>query len=62
MRALPGFIVCPACLGPLIGGPAPGGTEPSAWYHCLACSLYYPVVDGLPMLLAARASPDPASL
>ena len=43
-------LACPACYGALL--PAP------AHLLCAACSRRYPVIDGIPVLIPARAEID----
>jgi uncharacterized protein YbaR (Trm112 family) len=43
------LVACPSCKGQLV--PSRGALA------CVACSLAYPVEDGVPVLLAERARP-----
>jgi uncharacterized protein YbaR (Trm112 family) len=43
------LVVCPVCHAPL--------TLTDAGIACTGCARIFPVVDGLPVLLAARATP-----
>jgi len=42
-------LACPACLGKL--------RLEAARLLCTACTRAYPIVDGIPVLIAARANP-----
>ena len=46
-------LACPACLGNL--------RLEEARLVCVACSCAYPVVDGIPILIAGRATSGPMS-
>jgi uncharacterized protein YbaR (Trm112 family) len=50
------ILVCPVCHHSLNAGPD-GASH--AWLHCNGCGLYYPVEDGIPVMLADRAAPHP---
>ena len=45
------WLVCPACRGELKQG--------REWLRCSGCGLHYPVVDGVPHLIAERATRRP---
>ena len=53
--SLPGIVVCPVCMGSIDPGPGPT----PAWYRCRDCRRRYPVVDGIAVLLAERATSEP---
>jgi uncharacterized protein len=44
-------LACPACLGGLVREAADEGEH----VRCAACGRMYPVVDGIPVLIAERA-------
>lgn len=48
------ILVCPACRGPLVLRPTGEGLR------CAACRVTYPVRDGIPVLIAEDAVPDPS--
>jgi len=54
-RALLNILVCPVCHQPVTVGPDEAS---HAWLHCHGCGRYYPVVDGIPVMLAQRATPE----
>jgi uncharacterized protein YbaR (Trm112 family) len=60
LAALLELVVCPACRQQLDPGPqqASAGAE-YAWLCCRGCSLYYPIQDGIPVMLTTRASLEP---
>ncbi|MHB8304322.1 MAG: Trm112 family protein [Acidobacteriaceae bacterium] len=51
LRAL---LVCPVCRQALESG-SPDGVP--SWLLCHGCRRRYPVLDGIPVLIAARAEP-----
>lgn len=50
------LLVCPACRGELSGD-----SKKEQVLCCLSCRLSYPVLDGIPHLLAEAATPLSAS-
>jgi uncharacterized protein len=50
------ILVCPVCHQPVIAGP---NQSTHAWLHCTGCGRYYPVQDGIPVMLEHRATPEP---
>jgi uncharacterized protein YbaR (Trm112 family) len=50
------ILVCPVCHQPVIAGP---NQSAHAWLHCTGCGRYYPVQDGIPVMLEHRATPEP---
>jgi uncharacterized protein len=46
-------LVCPVCRQPLEAGPS---AESHTWLHCTGCGRYYPVEDGIPVMLEQRAT------
>jgi uncharacterized protein YbaR (Trm112 family) len=50
------ILVCPVCHQPVIAGPSHSA---HAWLHCTGCGRYYPVQDGIPIMLEHRATPEP---
>jgi uncharacterized protein YbaR (Trm112 family) len=48
------LLACPVCGNALV-------EEPSGRLRCSACARLYPVIDGIPILLADRAIIEPAS-
>jgi uncharacterized protein YbaR (Trm112 family) len=50
------ILVCPVCHQPVIAGPNQGA---HTWLHCTGCGRYYPVQDGIPVMLEHRATPEP---
>lgn len=50
------LLACPVCLGPVEPGP---GVNMHRWLHCRVCLRYYPVVDGIPVMIAGRATSTP---
>jgi hypothetical protein len=50
------IIVCPVCHQALTAGP---DDSSHAWLHCTGCGRYYPVEDGIPVMLEHRATPEP---
>jgi uncharacterized protein len=50
------ILVCPVCHHGLEAGP---GDSSHAWLHCSGCGRYYPVEDGIPVMLEQRATPQP---
>jgi uncharacterized protein YbaR (Trm112 family) len=55
-EALRKILVCPVCHQPLTAGPA---EDSHAWLHCLGCGRYYPVEDGIAVMLQQRATLEP---
>jgi hypothetical protein len=55
-QALLEILVCPVCHQPVIAGP---NQDVHAWLHCTGCGRYYPVQDGIPVMLEHRATPEP---
>ena len=55
-EALLDIVVCPVCHHSLIAGP---DRTAHAWLHCQGCGRYYPVEDGIPVMLQDRATPQP---
>ncbi len=49
------ILVCPKCKGELTAQRGPDGAETSL--DCPACSLSYPVEDGIPVMLVEEARP-----
>ncbi len=47
------ILACPACKGPVSSG---GGSD---HFDCISCRLRYPVIDGIPVMLADEAVPIP---
>jgi hypothetical protein len=47
-------LACPACLGEL--------RHVALHLVCAACARAYPVIDGIPVLIAERAAPVPPQL
>jgi uncharacterized protein YbaR (Trm112 family) len=47
-----GMVVCPVCHGSVMAG------QDGDAVRCVKCGRIYPVVDGIPVLIAARASGD----
>ena len=59
-QALLEVLVCPVCHHSLTAGPpGPEGSALHAWLHCSGCGRYYPVEDGIPVMLEHRAMPEP---
>jgi uncharacterized protein YbaR (Trm112 family) len=52
-HALLQALVCPVCHGALTAGP---DSNAHAWLHCQGCGRYYPVQDGIPVMLEQRAT------
>jgi uncharacterized protein len=50
------ILVCPICHQALVTGPGP---ESHAWLHCTGCDRYYPVEDGIPVMIENRATLEP---
>jgi uncharacterized protein len=50
------ILVCPVCQHSLTAGP---DSALHAWLHCTGCGRYYPVEDGIPVMLEDRATPQP---
>jgi uncharacterized protein YbaR (Trm112 family) len=50
------ILVCPVCHQPVTAGP---NQASHAWLHCTGCGRYYPVQDGIPVMLEHRATPEP---
>ena len=50
------ILVCTVCHHSLTVGP---GSASHAWLHCNGCGRYYPVEDGIPVMLEDRATPQP---
>ena len=55
-QALLEILVCPVCHHSLTAGP---DSALHAWLHCDGCGRYYPVEDGIPVMLEDRATPQP---
>jgi uncharacterized protein len=55
-QALLEILVCPVCHHSLTAGPE---SDLHAWLHCTGCGRYYPVEDGIPVMLEGRATPQP---
>jgi len=55
-QALLNILVCPVCHQPVTAGP---NDTLHAWVHCTGCGRYYPVWDGIPVMLEQRATPEP---
>ncbi len=51
--ALLQMLVCPVCQHALAAGP---DSSSHAWLHCAGCGRYYPVQDGIPVMLEQRAT------
>ena len=47
------ILVCPVDHHALTAGP---DSNVHAWLHCEGCGRYYPVQDGIPVMLEQRAS------
>ncbi len=43
------ILACPACRGPVVLD------ADEQWLYCQACSLKYPVTDGIPIMLSEEA-------
>lgn len=56
--AIPEFLVCPVCKGPLLAASDPR-TGAAAELVCPACELAYEVKDGIPVMIASQARPLP---
>jgi uncharacterized protein YbaR (Trm112 family) len=54
--ALLQLLVCPVCHQPVTAGPQ---STAHAWLHCTGCGRYYPIQDGIPVMLAHRATQQP---
>ncbi len=52
-EALLGIVVCPVCHHSLTAGP---DRDAHAWLLCQGCGRYYPVEDGIPVMLEERAT------
>jgi uncharacterized protein YbaR (Trm112 family) len=50
------ILVCPVCHQPVTAGP---NQVAHAWLHCTGCGRYYPVQDGIPVMLEHRATLEP---
>jgi len=50
------ILVCPVCHAPVAAGPDNASHQ---WLHCRGCGRYYPVEDGIPVMLEQRATPEP---
>jgi uncharacterized protein YbaR (Trm112 family) len=46
-------LVCPVCHCALTAGP---DSNAHLWLHCEGCGRYYPVQDGIPIMLEQRAT------
>jgi len=57
--ALLQILVCPVCHHSLVAGPA---ANMHAWLHCTGCGRYYPIEDGIPVMLEQRATKEPPLL
>ena len=55
-QALLGLLVCPVCHHAVTAGP---DQVTHAWLHCADCGRYYPVQDGIPVMLEHRATQIP---
>jgi uncharacterized protein len=55
-QALLQILVCPVCHERLAAGPSDSS---HAWLHCTGCGRYYPVDDGIPVMLENRATREP---
>jgi uncharacterized protein len=55
-QTLLNILVCPVCHQPVTVGP---DDALHAWLHCTGCGRYYPVLDGIPVMLEQRATPEP---
>jgi uncharacterized protein YbaR (Trm112 family) len=47
------ILVCPVCYHGLDAGPS---ASAHAWLHCSGCGRYYPVQDGIPVMLEQRST------
>jgi uncharacterized protein len=56
--ALLEILVCPVCYQALVTGPSQAF---HAWLHCTGCGRYYPVEDGIPVMIESRATLEPPS-
>jgi uncharacterized protein YbaR (Trm112 family) len=54
-QALLEILVCPVCHQALTAGPS---DDSHAWLHCAGCGRYYPVEDGIAIMLEHRASAE----
>jgi uncharacterized protein YbaR (Trm112 family) len=54
--ALLELLVCPVCHQPLTAGPS-GSSH--VWLHCTGCGRYYPIEDGIAIMLEHRATAEP---
>jgi uncharacterized protein YbaR (Trm112 family) len=50
------ILVCPVCYQALEPGP---NQTSHAWLHCAGCGRHYAVQDGIPVMLAQRATLEP---
>ncbi len=50
------ILVCPVCHHSLTVGP---DSTLHAWLQCTGCGRYYPLEDGIPVMLEVRATPQP---
>jgi uncharacterized protein YbaR (Trm112 family) len=50
------ILVCPVCHASVSAGPDNASHQ---WLHCSGCGRYYPVEDGIPVMLEHRATPEP---
>jgi uncharacterized protein YbaR (Trm112 family) len=55
-QTLLNILVCPVCHQPVTAGP---DSASHAWLHCAGCARYYPVLDGIPVMLEQRATTEP---
>jgi uncharacterized protein YbaR (Trm112 family) len=55
-QSLLNILVCPVCHQAVTAGP---DDALHAWLHCTRCGLYYPVLDGIPVMIEQRAMPQP---
>jgi uncharacterized protein len=55
-EALLRLLVCPVCHSAVEAGP---DSSAHAWLHCTGCGRYYPVQDGIPVMLVSAASGGP---
>jgi uncharacterized protein YbaR (Trm112 family) len=56
LQALLEILVCPVCHQPLTAGL---NHDAEAWLHCTGCGRYYPVEDGIAVMLEHRATTEP---
>lgn len=46
------LLACPSCKGQLIAQRGPAGSD---GFCCRSCRLFYPVIDGIPVMLVGDA-------